>query len=473
MHKRQVCGASLAVTIGVGVASACGTGSSPAQGTADSGVAVDATTDGLTTSPGSEGGASPDTGVADAAVFDAVAPDAPAAFVPAAHPPWPQIPDTSNQTMTAPTLVTIVASNDAPTDGTDTVANLNAFGDAVPGSAVWGAMSSEYGLGVLTSALHLTGPAIATGAAYTTSQLQAYVSGVLSADGGSVAPPNGNTIYLLYLPNGATFAGRTDSGYHTAFPSSATSTGDQLALVTRFPPVRDQETQLGQLTRVASHEIVESATDPLGRGYHLPPTTATPYEAGVWNAWDPGSKAIEIGDLCEGTRTFEAADGGPDGGWEYQRMWSNAAAGQGGDPCAPPASDPYETVSAPQGWYPVSAGASVDIPLVGWSAAATSDWLVHTALSATPDASAFDGILDGGITLTTEAGVGSTPPCYTRFAMNNGVGGVLHVTAPAGAASGDYAIFTIDSFREKAPPSCYPPIAEDNVHFWPVGVYVP
>lgn len=119
------------------------------------------------------------------------------------------------------------------------------------------------------------------------------------------------------------------------------------------------------------------------------------------------------------------------------------------------------------------AGGSIDIPLTGWSADVTTTWLVHQGLSATNDMDAFGGILDGGITLDTEAGIGNAAPCFARYGMNNGVGGTLHVTAPATAVSGDYAIFTIDSFREKPAPSCYPPITEDNVHFWLVGVYVP
>jgi hypothetical protein len=456
---------SIAVLVAsAGAAQACGT-SNPAVATEPG---MDATAD--QGQPPVESGAEsqappPDAGGADVDSSDGAAT--------APHPPWPQVPNSAGQTMTAPTLVTIVASNDVATDGTDTAASLNAFSDAVGGSAVWAAMSSEYHLGALSSASHLVGPAIAAGV-YTTSQLQTYVAGVLAgADGGSIATPNGNTIYLVYLPAGATFSGRTDCGYHTSFPSSATSTGDQLALVIRCPPVRDQETELGQLTRVGSHEIVESATDPIGRGYRLPTVTAQPWDASIWQAWDPGSRSIELGDLCEGTRTFEPTDAGPSGGWELQRMWSNAAAATGGDPCVPPAAVPYESVSVPQGWYAVQAGSSVDIPITGWSAAATSEWLVHDTLSGTNDPAVFGGILDGGVTLTSEAGIGTTAPCFARYAMNDGVGGVLRVTAPASAASGDYAVFTVTSFREKPPPSCYPPISEDNTHFWPVGVFVP
>jgi hypothetical protein len=448
-----------------GAAQACGSGGPPGETATDSGVDVLADRTQMSVESGAEeatsaeGGGDADAGRADVSAA-------------AAHPAFPQLQNTSGQTMTAPTLVTITASNDAPTDGTDTVASLGAFSDAVPGSRVWAAMSSEYQLGALTSALHLVGPALTAGA-YTSAQLQSYVADVLSTDGGNLAPPNGNTIYLVYLPGGGTFSGRTDCGYHTGYPSNAVSTGDQLALVSRCTPVPDQETELGAMARVASHEIVESATDPLGRGYRLPGITAEPWYESVWQAWDPGAEEVEIGDMCEGTRIFETGSGSPSGGWEYQRMWSNAAAAAGGDPCVPPEAVPYASVSAPQGWYSVPAGGSVDIPITGWSAAATTPWLAHASLSNTNDTGAFGGVVDAGAAfLTTEAGVGNAAPCFVRYAMDNGTGGVLHVTAPASAASGDFAVLNINSFREKPAPSCYPPISEDNLHFWPVGVFV-
>src|SRR5580698_66636 len=103
--------------------------------------------------------------------------------------------------MSSPRLVTIVASNDTPTDGSDTAALMQAFGDALPGSAVWMAAASEYDLGTLSSVAHLTGPDLAAGG-YTLAELQTYVQGAASADAGV-----GNTIYLLYLPSGAYFSG--------------------------------------------------------------------------------------------------------------------------------------------------------------------------------------------------------------------------------------------------------------------------
>jgi hypothetical protein len=447
------------------VAQGCGSGSPAGSTASDSGPgsAVDGTTD--QSSPQESGPA--ETGPADSGIADAATADA---FVPAAHRAFPQVPNTAHKTMSAPTLVTIVASNDAPTDGTDTAASLQAFSDVMPDSPVWTTVSGEYQLGALSAVAHLTGPPIVAGS-YTTDQLRTYVTGVIAADAGPA--PNGNTIYLLYMPNGAGFAGTTDCGYHAAYPSLATSSGDQIAVAGRCIPYADQETQLGQLTRLATHEIFESATDPLDQGYNLGEATATPWDASVWQGWVADKGHVELGDLCEGTRTFEPLDGGPNGGWEFQRIWSNMAAAAGGDPCVPPYGEPYYSLSAPQDWYGVQAGGTVTIPLVGWSAEATPEWLLHPTLTVTATTSSFGGVLDGGVAITSEAGVGTVGNCFVRYALNNGTGASIQVTAPASAQSGDYVVLSIHSFREKPPPSCYPPVSEDEYHFWPVGIYVP
>jgi hypothetical protein len=59
-----------------------------------------------------------------------------------------------------------------------------------------------------------------------------------------------------------------------------------------------------------------------------------------------------------------------------------------------------------------------------------------------------------------------------RYGVNDGTAASLTITAPASAKSGDYVVYSVHSFREKPPPSCYPSIAEDDYHFWPVGVHV-
>jgi hypothetical protein len=114
----------------------------------------------------------------------------------------------------------------------------------------------------------------------------------------------------------------------------------------------------------------------------------------------------------------------------------------------------------------------VTIPVQGWSAALTTDWLLYPHVSQVTSSGAFDDVLDSGsVVVTSEAGIGTLASCYQRWAMNNGTGGSVQVTASASAVSGDYLVFRMDSFREDS--TCYQPVTQDDFHFWPVGVYVP
>jgi hypothetical protein len=449
--------ASLASAAALG--QGCG-GNVSSLGPSDSGAITDATAD-VVTDSGSSDGATSDVVL----TTDSETPDAPPGFAPAAHRPFPQVPD-KGKTMMAPTLVTIVASNDAPTDGTDTIASLQAFGGVLAGSPVWAAVSGEYHLGALTAAAPLTGPAITAGT-YTIDQLRTYVTDLVDSDAGAPAP-NGNTVYLLYLPDGATTGYCYDTG---GYPDFATSLGDEIAVISRCTPWANKETQLGQLTRDATAAVFVATTDPLTGGYTLGTPQPQPWTESIWQGWISAGY-VELPSLCEGTRTFEELDGGPPGGWEFQRIYSNAAAAAGNsDPCVPPYGEPYYSVSVPQDWYPVQPGQSVSIPVNGWSAAATSEWLIYPHVSVTSATGSFVDLLDGGVNTSSPIGVGTGGNCLTRWAMNNGVGATVELTASPTAASGDYVVFRMDSFREDS--TCYPPVAQDDFHFWPVGVYVP
>jgi hypothetical protein len=362
--------------------------------------------------------------------------------------------------MTAPTLVTIVATND------DLATDLQAFSDVIPASAVWNEVSSEYGVGALTSAVHLTGPSMS--GSYTTDQLRSYVASVIAGDAGPA--PNGNTVYLLYLPTGATFGACSGScGCHQNYPSDTSLQGDSMAFVQRCPPY-GEDTQLGELTNAASHEVVEAATNPAGMGYNF----RTALVAGTSDIWAVFNGAdVELADPCEGTRTLEVVDGGPGAGWEFQRIWSNTAAAKGGDPCIPAAADPYFSVSVPQDWYAVNAGGTVTIPMTGWSVGATGAWFLNRGVSTGSGSLANIAETDGGAVISSQLGVESPTGCGPRYAINNGDTASITVTAPSDAQSGDYAVLSVNNFREQPSPVCNPLLSADHLHFWPVGVYVP
>ncbi|MGD0524548.1 MAG: hypothetical protein ABSE49_05375 [Polyangiaceae bacterium] len=456
-----LCAAAAVATAG------CGGVYSPAGGSADSGF-PEASSDAGSSAPldagtgPTEAGAGAETGTGSGPSDGGTG----GGFTPAAHRAFPQVPNTGKVT-TSPMLTTVTASNDTPTDGTDTVASLQAFSDVLPGSGVWSAVSSEYHVGALTSVAKATGPAIAAGT-ITGDQILAYVGSLVTA--GTVAAPTGSNVYLLYLPSGVTL----DTGWcgdHFAYPATG-SLGDEIAVVGRCAPWRDQETQLGELTRVASATVVGAATDPLGQGYNLGEPVSQPWTASVWQAWVSGGH-VELESLCEGTRIYENASGAPAGGWELQRIYSNAAAAAGGDPCVPAYGEPFYAGSAPQDWYTVPPGGTVTIPLTGWSAGATSDWLFYAHPAVGNTTGSFDGLADGGVSVSSSIGVGSVGPCDVRYALNNGTTASVDVTAAPDAPSGSYVVFRMDFFRENPPPSCDPPITGDDFHFWPVGVYVP
>jgi hypothetical protein len=388
-------------------------------------------------------------------------------FPPVARRPFPNVPNVGGKILVSPGIVTIVATNDDPTLQTQ----LPAFGDAFVSSQVWSQVSAEYGLGTARSVAHAVGPAM-TGT-YTTGQLVDYVSALINAS--AVPGPNGNTIYLLYLPAGASYGppyGTTTCGYHTSYPTAATTTGDQVATVEQCPPVLGGETELGHLTRIATHEIVEAATDPdYGQGYNLGETpTTTPWTEGIWQSY-AASGHVELGDLCEGTREFEAADGGPAGGWEYQRIWSNAAAADGGtSPCIP-APSVYFAANVTADWYALPEAGTLTIPVGGWSTGSTSDWLVKVALDYAGGNGTLAGITDGGVPVTTTIGPSQYPGCVVRPGMTDGTQGTITVSVPPGARSGDFAVLDVLSYHESS--TCYPPLSEDDSHIWPFGVYVP
>ncbi len=141
----------------------------------------------------------------------------PEGYVTATHRRFPFLPDNGGPVLSSMTLVTIVASNDQFAD------SLQAFGDDLIHSAWWSTVGPDYGLGPPQASLHLTGPAIASDMDATT--VVAYIEGVIAARG---PKPNGQTMYLLYLPDGI---GLSDAlppvcAYHSAFPSKSTTLGD-------------------------------------------------------------------------------------------------------------------------------------------------------------------------------------------------------------------------------------------------------
>ncbi len=364
----------------------------------------------------------------------------------------PQIPKNLGHVMNPLTIVTIVAANETQAGA------LEAFAEAIPESGWWAALSGEYGLGA-PAVQHWTGPTLS--GALGSADLTALVQNAIAA---GAPAPTGNTLYLAFLPQGVTLAGTTDCGYHQPYPDAFSTTGDVAAVIQRCSPF-GSDSELDAMTQIASHEIAEGATDPNDRSYNLGTTPPLPWTRSVFRSYAP-SGHVEVGDLCEGTRLREG-----DGGYSYQRIWSNAAAADGGDPCVPALPIAYYGLSGEQEWYAGSPGTPLSIPLAGWSSAPTADWLVNPHW--VNWTGGFAKLTPSDVSLTTSLGVPVIGSCNDPHpAMNVGASATLRVTVPPTAASGDYVVFSVHSFRWD-PTSCNQPDGEDADHQLLVGVYVP
>jgi hypothetical protein len=352
--------------------------------------------------------------------------------------------------------VTVIASDEP------FAADLQSFGDAISGSTWYKAFAAEYGLQGTATHVLVKGAHVAAGLSFTEAQMKQYVAASIAA--ASPAPtPDGHTVYVLYLPpetsmtlNGAPDTACKGVPYHTEYGAL----GDGMAVLNRCPG--SFPSQLEMFTTVAAHEIAEAATD---SNPNVNPAwemwvddQASPWKSSVWNQVEMESSA-ENGDLCIFTRVVEK-------GFPFQRIYSNAAAKAGGDPCVPALPVPYFSVSPKpetSGWIQVTAGAGVDVPITGWSTAPTSDWVVWAAPLTGKAGSTFATTLTGA----AYQQVGK----YQYPKTNNGDVLTLHVTIPSGVASSWWGAVALWSWHAE-PNGNYVP-GEDFGHEAVVGFYIP
>jgi hypothetical protein len=389
-------------------------------------------------------------------------PDSGPGFVPATHLPWPQLVNDGGSVLAHTELVTVATQGDllAP--------NFFAFMDTVVTDPWLATVGAEYGVGAATSGGSYLGPPLEPdgGVAVTWSQLQAYVAGVIDA---GAPPPNGQSVYVVFLPPGAKINGASPSAEWSSFAlPGQVAEGDMLLAILRATPLSG-ESAFDAVTVDATQHIVGLATDPwppLGPAWFLP-EGSPPWEG------DPAAadESIDIraGELCRDTRIAVAADGGP---YAFARSWSNAAASQGGDPCLPAVSSPYYNVSYPQAWFAVDAGQAFTLPVNGWSTASVPDWMVTAEVFAVDGG--FAGLTTAGLTFTTAQGPEQVGNCPPMPGMNNGVSGSVQFTVPATIASGDTAVLRIFSvYLDATLCSDAPLSAGDPKHESFVGLYAP
>jgi hypothetical protein len=233
-------------------------------------------------------------------------------------------------------LVPIFFAND--TDPSVTVAQMTAFYQGLGATSEWGVLK-EYGVGVPASVsvvpLSENAPSVIDDSGFG-SQLEQWLSGKIL----SGAVPNnvqGQTVYAINYPSTTTVTSTGPSGpeascqsfngYHTDMQLDG---GGLVAYVVmpRCPVVPGGLTALQDFTVAASHELMETTTDPY------------PDYAPAWGNvdqpnlfYDEANSGSEIADMCENDP--EAALAPQDFPFAIQRIWSNASANAGHDPCVP------------------------------------------------------------------------------------------------------------------------------------------
>jgi len=267
---------------------------------------------------------------------------------------------------------------------------------------------------------------------------------------GSVPVPSSDTVFVLFFPSGTTIGVMSDVGTGTScaqfaglhestnVASSAFTGQAHFVIIPRCSYSPGDELMIA--TNVATHEYIESATNPLldRPAWQMDNGVGQPLEA--WGMLD----GPDVGDLCE-NQSYDVVDG-----FTVQDIWSNSAAQSGNDPCQPSDSNhPFFSVGAEQTIYHAQPGSTVTVHAVAWSNKPAPDWTIGVNWGYVP-ASDFDGQAQ-----------------LSRTVVNNGDDVTATITIPANppVQNGRSVYrFTIDSID---------PINPNFDHPWPFMIVVP
>ena len=332
---------------------------------------------------------------------DTTSPDADAEvdFVPASHAPAPPIPSNGGSVLASANLVVVTFAGYPFADA------IEAMADWLPSSRWLAATAAEYGVGTPSVLAKVRLPA----AAPTFASASDFTAWVTSQVGAALpSPPSPSTLYVVVFPSGASFSDPSIgsicgsfTGYHDAVAGAYT-----FAAIGTCPNHVPGLTDVEQVERVFSHEVVEALTDPFGDGF----AARDPEDA--WSFVGGG----EVADVCNGYWR--------ESGFLAVRSWSNAAAAAGLDPCEPNApGTPYFGVSASSAsTHHVAAGGSITVDLAGFSTAPVSDWSVELVKGASDFAPSI---------------------AFAPGPMNNGRAAAITIGVPASAASGQRAVLLL------------------------------
>jgi len=294
----------------------------------------------------------------------------------------------------------------------------------LPGSAP--TTIDDVGIQALVESLVATGTAPDSDAGLSAREMRSLVpidAGPGAWDGGGDSGPPvrmPQIIYMMFFPatttltvNGSPICDVSGGGYHGQTALSSHGQAFAYGVITQCP----NETQ-AEVVGATSHELIEASTDP-SQG-DLAYSLRDPYIP--WSYFGG-----EVGDLCSFVQP-QWSEGGFTG---IQRVYSNAAAAAGGDPCLPAASPYYGSDVTPRTAQGVNPGSSVTYDVVGWSSAPVADWELSAEL-----------YINEPSTFVPTFSV-STPT------INSGTHATMTVNVPAGTAPGSYALGIVFSSRSQ------------------------
>jgi hypothetical protein len=312
------------------------------------------------------------------------------------HAPLPEVTYNGGDILTAPRLVTVTFAGDPMASQLETLGRSltsSTWWDTVRTGLCAGAHGPCVGRGAPGVSVELSSPAAAsytdssTGGAST---LQEWLDAVLSS--GTLPPPAAgivsNTIYVVYLPQTTTVsldglascASDGFVGYHNWLQTASQTV--PYAVVVECPPLAplfanvSATTLLEQTTIATSHEVLETASDPVGdSGFLLDPGNTANW------GWLDVTGGGELADMCVDLLGLNQ-DHTSDGDFTVQRIWSSSRAASLQDPCVPARTGAVYFNAAPRQSFfvlPVRGSATFDVdafslsPTSGWTLIA-QDW---------------------------------------------------------------------------------------------------
>jgi hypothetical protein len=259
-----------------------------------------------------------------------------AGFMPGDHPPMPQVISFGGPVIASPHLVPVSFDND-PLQG-----DIDTFVAAFDKTTYWSSVVAEYGIAKPTTMAPIHLPDVVPASVFD-SDIQAFIQKKVMDK--TLPAPDSSTLYVLFYPPGTTIdlngskSCATFHGYHNEVVIGQQSTA--YAIVSRCSGIPEAPvTGIQYVSAVASHEVVEALTDPF---VFSNPAFYEPDHDHIGFAF---LSLAELGDMCAlNGDAFYTPNDFP---YTVQRIWSNALAKQGKDPCFPNAKNSTYVMAVPE-----------------------------------------------------------------------------------------------------------------------------